>query len=163
MGTWVALLWLAGVLGVTWFGHEIPELSEAAAIAFAGHTIVGAELDPNSVQPAVRVQEMIVFLIVAGILAVKGARTNQLVLRQADIAAERANLSRYFPSSLVDVLASSDHDIGAVRTQEVAVLFTDIVGFTKFAEQHSPEAVMELLRRYHAFVERDACNQSHCE
>jgi len=154
MGTWVALLWLGGFLWVSWFGHEIPELSEAAAIAFDGHVIVGNELDPNSIQPAVRIQEMVVFLIVAAILAVKGWRSNQLLMRQADIAAERANLSRYFPSSLVDVLASTDRDIGAVRTQDVAVLFTDIVGFTQFAEQHSPEAVMELLRHYHAFVER---------
>lgn len=154
MGTWVAMLWLLGFLGVSWFGHEIPELSEAAAWAFEGHRIVTGELDPNGVQSSVRVQEMVVFLIVAAILALKGWRSNQLLLRQADIATERANLSRYFPSSLVDVLASTDHDIGAVRIQEVGVLFTDIVGFTRFAEQHSPEEVMDLLRRYHAFVER---------
>jgi adenylate cyclase len=97
---------------------------------------------------------VVVFAIVATILAVRGWRTNQLLMRQADIAAERANLSRYFPASLVDILASTDHDIGAVRTQDVAVLFTDIVGFTEFAERHSPQEVMELLRRYHALVER---------
>lgn len=154
IGTWVALLWLLGFVGVTLFGHEIPELSDAAAVAFAGHEIVASELDPNSIQPAVRVQEMVVFMIVAGILALKGWRSNQLLLRQANIATERANLSRYFPSSLVDVLASTEHDIGAVRTQDVAVLFTDIVGFTEFAERHSPQEVMDLLRRYHAFVER---------
>lgn len=154
MGSWVALLWLAGFLGVSWFGHEIPGLSEAAALAFDGYPSVAKELDPNSIQPSVRVQEIVVFLIVAAILAVKGWRSNQLLMRQAEIAAERASLSRYFPSSLVDVLASSDRDIGAVRTQDVAVLFTDIVGFTQFAETHSPEEVMDLLRRYHAFVER---------
>lgn len=154
MGTWVALLWLLGFLGVSWFGHEIPELSEAAAIAFAGYDMINTELDPNYAQPSVRIQEMVVFMIVAGILAIKGWRSNQLLLRQANIAAERANLSRYFPSSLVEVLASTNHDIGAVRTQEVAVLFTDIVGFTQYAEQHSPEEVMDLLRCYHAFVER---------
>lgn len=154
MGTWVAVLWLFGFLGVAWFGHEIPHLSDAAAAAFDGHPVILEELDPNGVQPAVRIQEMVVFLIVAGILAVKGWRSNQLLMRQANIAAERANLSRYFPSSLVDVLASTDRDIGAVRTQDVAVLFTDIVGFTKFAERHAPEEVMDLLRHYHAFVER---------
>ncbi len=153
-GTWVALLWLAGMLGVSWFGHEIPELSTAAATAFQSHPIVASELDPNGLQPSIRIQEMVVFAIVAAILAVKGWRSNQLLMRQADIAAERANLSRYFPASLVDMLASTNHDIGAVRTQEVAVLFTDIVGFTKFAEQHAPEEVMGLLRRYHALVER---------
>ena len=154
IGTWVAILWLAAFLGVSWFGHEIPELSEAAAIAFMGHEIISNELDPNYAQTSVRIQELVVFMIVAGILALKGWRSNQLLVRQANIATERANLSRYFPSSLVDVLASTDHDIGAVRTQEVAVFFTDIVGFTQFAEQNSPEVVMRLLREYHALVER---------
>ncbi len=154
IGTWVALLWLTSFVGVIWFGHEVPQLSEAAATAFAGHSIVSYELDPNSVQPNVRIQEMVVFVLVAGILAVKGWRSNQLLMRQANIATERANLSRYFPSSLVDVLASTEHDIGAVRSQDVAVLFTDIVGFTQYAEQHSPEEVMSLLRDYHALVER---------
>ncbi|MBG6199883.1 adenylate/guanylate cyclase domain-containing protein [Roseibium album] len=154
MGTWVALLWLIGLGGVSWLGQTIPGLSEAAAIAFEGHPLIREEMDPNSIQAGVRVQEILVFLIVAGILALKGWRSNQLVMRQANIAAERANLSRYFPSSLVDVLAATDRDIGAVRTQEVAVLFTDIVGFTQFAEQHTPEEVMDLLRHYHAFVER---------
>ncbi|MET1413333.1 adenylate/guanylate cyclase domain-containing protein [Roseibium sp. HPY-6] len=154
MGTWVAVLWLIGFAVVSLFGHTIPELTQAASNAFQGHPLVDEELDPNSTRPGVRVQEIVVFLIVAGILAVKGWRSNQLLMRQANIAAERANLSRYFPSSLVDVLASTDRDIGAVRTQDVAVLFTDIVGFTKYAEQHSPEDVMDLLRHYHAFVER---------
>ncbi|MCR9062053.1 MAG: adenylate/guanylate cyclase domain-containing protein, partial [Rhodobacteraceae bacterium] len=154
MGTWVALLWLIGLGGVSWLGQTIPGLSEAASIAFEGHPLIREEMDPNSIQAGVRVQEILVFLIVAGILALKGWRSNQLVMRQANIAAERANLSRYFPSSLVDVLAATDRDIGAVRTQEVAVLFTDIVGFTQFAEQHTPEEVMDLLRHYHAFVER---------
>ena len=55
---------------------------------------------------------------------------------------------------MVDALASTNHDVGAVRSQDVAVLFTDIVGFTQFAERNTPEDVMDLLRNYHAFVER---------
>ena len=158
IGTWVAMFWLVGFLCVMWFGYKVPGLSEAAALAFADYSIVSYELDPNSVQANVRVQEMVVFIIVAGILAVKGWRSNQLLMRQASIASERANLSRYFPSSLVDVLASTEHDIGAVRSQDVAVLFTDIVGFTQYAEQHSPQEVMGLLRDYHALVERAIFN-----
>lgn len=154
IGIWVALLWLIGFLGVSWFGHAIPGLSEASQQAFDGYPLLQEELDPNSVRPTIRIQEVVVILIVAAILTLKGWRSNQLLMRQASIAAERANLSRYFPSSLVDVLAQTDRDIGAVRTQNVAVLFTDIVGFTEFAEQHSPDEVMDLLRHYHAFVER---------
>lgn len=153
IGTWVALLWLLGLISVIWFGHELPDLSAATAAAFAGHPLIAKELDPNAVQVPLRIQEMVVFVIVSGVLALKGWRSNLLLIRQADIAAERANLSRYFSPNIVDALASSDHDVGAVRTQEIAVLFADIVGFTELAERYSPKKVMELLRQYHSVLE----------
>ncbi len=154
MGTWVTVLWSLGLIAVTYFGKDIPELTDKVQQAFSGYPILAEELDPNSFQLPSRIQEMVVFVVVAGILAAKGWRSNQLLLRQAAIASERANLSRYFPASIVDVLASTQHDIGAVRSQNVAVLFTDIVGFTKFAETNTPKDVMEMLRGYHAFIER---------
>lgn len=153
MGVSGSLLWLVGLLGVLYFGHRIPELSEASAAAFSDYPLIGEMLDPNNAEPTVRVWEMLVFAIVAGILTLKGWRSNQLLLRQAEVAAERANLSRYFPKNLVDELASSEHDVGAVRSQEIAVLFTDIVGFTEVAEHNPPKKVMALLRSYHAIVE----------
>jgi adenylate cyclase len=66
-------------------------------------------------------------------------------------AAERArnNLSRYFSPNLVEMLAARDEPLGAVRRQTVAVLFADIVGFTRMAEDMSPEAVVAMLREYH--------------
>jgi adenylate cyclase len=154
MGTMIFMFWLVGLAAMSWFGHTIPELTAAAASAFAGHEIVALELDPNSAQPAYRVQEAVVALMVAAILGLKGYRSNRLLIRQAEVAAERQNLSRYFPSSMVDELAASDRDLGAVRSQDVGVLFTDIVGFTEFAETHTPEEVMDFLRDYHAIVEK---------
>jgi len=121
---------------------------------FGGNPLLEQELDPNSARVPHRVQEIVVFFIVAAILALKGWRSNQLLIRQAEVAAERANLSRYFPDRIVNLLASSSHDIGSVRSQTVAVLFADIVGFTPIAEGNPPEKVMELLRRYHAVIER---------
>src|SRR5262249_25705593 len=66
-------------------------------------------------------------------------------------AAERArnNLSRYFSPNLVEMLAARDEPLGAVRRQNVAVLFADIVGFTSMAERMTPEAVVTMLREYH--------------
>ncbi len=154
MGLWVAIVWTLGLVGVLLFGKEIPELDQQAENAFAGFELVTEMLAPGSANIGNRVQEIVVFILVAGILAIKGYRTNLLIMKQADISAERANLSRYFPSSMVDALASSKHDIGAVRSQDVAVLFTDIVGFTKYAERNDAEDVMSLLRDYHALVER---------
>jgi len=66
-------------------------------------------------------------------------------------AAERArhNLSRYFSPNIVEMLAEQDEPLGPVRRQAVAVLFADIVGFTRLAETMPPEAVMTLLRQFH--------------
>ena len=153
MGTWVAILWALAAVGVAFFGTKMPELTTVAEEAFSGYDLIAEFSDPNTINVGLRIQEILLFVIVAGILAVKGYRSNRLLMQQAEISAERANLSRYFPSSLVDTLASTNHDVGAVRSEEVAVLFTDIVGFTQFAERNSPDEVMELLRRYHAMVE----------
>jgi adenylate cyclase len=66
-------------------------------------------------------------------------------------AAERArgNLARYFSPHFAALLAERDEPLGAVRRQNVAVLFTDIVGFTRMAEEMAPEAVVTLLRQFH--------------
>jgi adenylate cyclase len=66
-------------------------------------------------------------------------------------AAERArtNLSRYFSPNIVEMLAARDEPLGTVRRQTVAVLFVDIVGFTRMAETMAPEAVVTLLREFH--------------
>src|SRR5260370_17013661 len=45
--------------------------------------------------------------------------------------------------------AEQDEAVGAVRRQTVAVLFVDIVGFTRVAEAMPPEAVVTLLRQFH--------------
>src|SRR5262245_32402248 len=152
IGTWGALLWLAGLLGVHFFGQQNAALGSASQAAMGAYPLIARALDPNAAQVPLRVQEIIVFLIVAGMLGLKGWRSNQLLLKQADIAAERANLSRYFSPNMVELLASGQEDPGTVRSQDIAVLFVDIVGFTAIAESGTPEAVMELLRRYHALV-----------
>ena len=154
IGTQVAVGWGLGVLVLAYFSSEIPWMSEAIQSALPDYPEAASVLDPNSVQPGTRVQEIVVFVIVAAILAVKGWRSNRLLIAQASIAAERANLSRYFPDTMVDTLASADHDIRAVREEDVGVLFSDIVGFTQLAESMPADDVMDLLRGYHELVER---------
>lgn len=61
----------------------------------------------------------------------------------------RANLARYVSSNLIEDLAAVDEPFGPVRTQEVAVLFVDIVGFTALCEGMAPVAVVAMLRDFH--------------
>jgi adenylate cyclase len=88
-------------------------------------------------------------------ITVRKALANIAKLREMDRlrqAAERArnNLARYFSPNLVELLAAQDEPLGAVRRETVAVLFADIVGFTQMSETMPPEAVMAMLREFHA-------------
>jgi adenylate cyclase len=77
------------------------------------------------------------------------ARIRDLERRRAAAERARSNLSRYFSPNIVEILAERDEPLGAVRRQDVAVLFVDIVGFTRMAEGMAPEAVVTLLRQFH--------------
>ena len=87
-------------------------------------------------------------------ITVHKALANIAKLREMErqrMAAERArnNLSRYFSPNIVELLAARDEPLGAGRRETVAVLFVDIVGFTRIAEMMAPEDVLALLREFH--------------
>ncbi|NQV81651.1 MAG: adenylate/guanylate cyclase domain-containing protein [Alphaproteobacteria bacterium] len=100
-----------------------------------------------------RILEAAVLLLAACVVAVAVQRSRRLVVREAEAARGRANLSRYFSPAIVDELLATDAPLGAVRTQPVAVLFADIVGFTRIAETQSAEDVIDLLRGFHQRME----------
>ncbi len=88
-------------------------------------------------------------------ITVRKALANVEKLREMDrrrMAAERArnNLSRYFSPNIVELLASQDEPLGAGRRETVAVLFADIVAFTRMSELMAPEDVLAMLREFHA-------------
>jgi adenylate cyclase len=77
------------------------------------------------------------------------ARVRDLDRRRAAAERARANLARYFSPNIVEMLAERNEPLGALRRQTVAVLFVDIVGFTRMAERMPPEAVASMLRQFH--------------
>ncbi len=156
IGVAVAVVWLAAAGLVAVFGVEVPLIATAARDTALTLGIPGLEpyLNLNDVQWSLRVQEVVVFVIVAAALTLKGWRSNQLLLQQARLAAERANLSRYFAPTIVERLASQPAALSQPQTQEIAVMFTDLVGFTDLAERLPDTDVLALLRRYYAEIER---------
>jgi adenylate cyclase len=76
-------------------------------------------------------------------------RVRDLDRRRAAAERARANLSRYFSPHFAALLAERDEPLRVVRRQNVAVLFVDIVGFTRMVESMTPEAVVTLLRQFH--------------
>lgn len=77
----------------------------------------------------------------------------QALLDRAEANRARANLARYFPRRLVDVLAERDEPFGPPRQQPIGLLFADIRGFTSLSESMEPSKVMEFLRTFHALTE----------
>ncbi|MCG6868654.1 MAG: PAS domain S-box protein [Gammaproteobacteria bacterium] len=76
--------------------------------------------------------------------------------RAAELAADkaRANLARYFSPAIVETLASKDQPLGPARRDNLAIMFTDIVGFTRLSEMLEPEVVIEMLRDVHSWMEK---------
>jgi adenylate cyclase len=88
----------------------------------------------------------------AGVM--EGLYAGEEQARRRRLERQRSNLARYFPPPVVERLAGADRPIRLDRTQLVAVMFTDIVGFTKLSENLPPDEAMALLRAFHSRVER---------
>ena len=77
------------------------------------------------------------------------------MISHAGIERERTNLARYFSPNVVEQLSRNDEPLKQVRTQNVAVLFADIVDFTAYADGRSPMEVIGTLRQFHERMERE--------
>lgn len=134
------LLWITTRQGV-YTNIALPEQTVEAYLT--------AYTDPSFVFLGFWATEMIVTVIVAAGLAVIVRRSRRLVESRAVAERTRASLARYFSPNVVDHLSAAKNALGTVREQNVAVLFADIMGFTKLCEQEPADKVIALLRDYH--------------
>ncbi|SFH91625.1 adenylate/guanylate cyclase domain-containing protein [Albimonas pacifica] len=104
------------------------------------------------VDPGVWIQEVVVFLVVAAMLAQAVRLSRRTARRQAAMERRGANLARYLPAALAERMAEADAPFGGDRRAVAAILFTDVVGFTGWAEDRDPAAVAGLLREVHGLV-----------
>ncbi len=160
VGTWTAGLWIIGIAWVWWQPDRAPELTARITAAIGGDQRLQQLISPNSIVFGTRIQEIVVFMIVAVTLAVAVRRGNDLLIRHAAVERERGNLARYFSPNVVEELSKNDEPLKQVRTQNVAVLFVDIVGFTAFADARAPEEVVRTLREFHALMEQEVFRHS---
>tara|TARA_Y100001934_G_scaffold242217_2_gene297835 strand:- start:3780 stop:4115 length:336 start_codon:yes stop_codon:yes gene_type:complete len=55
---------------------------------------------------------------------------------------------------MVEALAERDTALGETKSQQVGILFADIVGFTGISEGQPANAVISMLREFHSRVAR---------
>ena len=160
VGTWTSALWIIGMIWVWWQPDRNPVLTARVAAAAGSDQRLLDLISPNSIVLTSRIQEIVVFMIVAVTLAIAVRRSNDLVIRHAAVERERGNLARYFSPNVVEELSRNDEPLKQVRSQNVAVLFVDIVGFTAFAAARTPEEVVRTLREFHALMEQEVFRHS---
>ena len=155
MGFWTSAVWAIGVGWAYLQPATHAELSERVRAAVGSDVRMFHIINPSSIGIPERFQEITVFLIVAMTLALAVRRSNALLISHAGIERERANLARYFSPNVVEQLSGNDEPLTRVHTQDVAVLFADIVGFTTYADGRDPKEVIGTLRQFHERMERE--------
>ncbi len=153
IGTITAMTWATAIALVWLTSTPDEDLTAAAQTAFGHMPVMLDYLDPNSLLLWVRIQEIVVFVVIAWILGTTVRRFSSLLMQQAALERERTNLARYFSPNVVDELSRNDEPLKRIRSQDVAVMFVDIVGFTGFAADRQAEDVIETLRAFHARME----------
>ena len=151
-GLSIALCW-AGALALAVQAPGV--VTEFSLPGLDGMPRLGAVMraqEPDFIEVTHRVQEMLIAVLVAVIAAFAVAHSRRLVIESVRAERARDNLVRYFSPAVAAELARDDHDLGAARRGHAAVLFADIVGFTRLSESIGPEGTIGLLRHWHGLL-----------
>jgi adenylate cyclase len=137
-----------------------------AAFMVAVQTDLPADL--VRVSPALRpvfsqTANLVRMLFLAGIVSVLVylvARSRRLLIEALSEAEHATNLSRYLPEPVARLVADQGLEVlSRGRHQEAAVLFADIMGFTRLAERLPPEAIGQILTQIRQ-LQREAIEQA---
>ena len=153
---WTGVTTMAAWSLATWWVVSLPEtitelnehLATPADPLWVDQSF-GMYFDPYFVSLGGWQNQVVLYLIATGLVAAAVWRSRKLLIRQARAERARGNLARFFSPNVVEQLADSDDALSEVRTQEVAVLFIDLVGFTRYSETLTPTEVIEVLRSFH--------------
>lgn len=154
------VLWVGGAAIAAWLFAAAVALSQPTLLpsvpVFPSWT--GSEVekhlaylaDPYTLRPFTLSKQVLLLALVTGTLALAVARARRLVARQAEAERERANLARYVSPNAADFAQRPGS--GELRRATAAMLFVDIVGFTRLAEAQTPEQAVGLLQEFFARI-----------
>ena len=149
---------VAWSVGVMWVVSLPNSIASTAKEALAGDMTPREEVEiflhPDFVALTIFYNQLVFLALVTLILAIAVWRSRRLVRRQVMAESARSNLSRYFSPNIVDELAGEAGGVDRVASQNAAVLFADMVGFTTLSENMTPEAVVGMLRDFHGRLAR---------
>ena len=142
-GIFAAAGWLAMVGWAVWTSPE-PVITRSFTDYLTGNRILlGAEFD-----------KVFTLLIVTGILTLALYRARATLLTSLREGAATRDMRRYFGAGVADAITQSETETAAgdAEQREAAILTLDLRGFSRFAAEHGPQRVVEMLTEYHARV-----------
>jgi adenylate cyclase len=155
----VMVMWtgIAGAIGwLAAFWHAASEVegvrnwSEIPANPTA-EQIMAVVLDPRFGGLSGRIQEAVLLVVVAFLIAVVMWRARTTLRRQLEAERDRTTLSsifgRFVPQAIVDAMVAGRGALTPVE-REATVLFADIVGFTSMTERAGAARTVEILNAY---------------
>lgn len=120
----------------------------------SSEAVISRFLDPRSVSSTNFFNQIVFLGLVTLILTATVWRSRQLVRRQVAAESARASLSRYFSPKMVRELSTNADALDRPIVQPAAILFADMVGFTRHSERMESEALVGLLREFHGRLAR---------
>ena len=151
------MLWggISAVLSWTIGVYLLVNLSDTVLVTSGEEGVeaaLAASAQPTYIDLGLRVQEVLVLIIVAGLLSLAVKRSRAVAQRQVKLARERENLARYFPEKTAQLLADRSDPFSKPAEHQAAVLFADLVNFTAWSARQSPVETINLLRDVHKML-----------
>ncbi len=145
-GVTMSACWLAGWIWVGLQPGVVIGAMPHSQMLVSADEIVASLTNPWMILPPVPLRQVEGLLLITAITATAAYRARRMVRRQAEADRARQNLSRYFSPTVVEDLSGMDDPFGEARQLSVAVLFADLVGFTRATEGRDPHQVIALVR-----------------
>jgi len=145
-----AASWMAVFFWVVAPMERVLEWGDIPAGA-TGEQYLSVVFDADFIATGSRVQESVVFLTVAVLLAIVMRRARQTVRQQLEADAERRSISeifgRYVPRAVADRVISDKGALAPVE-REATVMFIDVAGFTELTERFGPTRIVDVLNAF---------------
>ncbi|CUX59025.1 MULTISPECIES: adenylate/guanylate cyclase domain-containing protein [Agrobacterium] len=150
----ILVLWTGGVIVAIWSAgissiYNRPDTVRSGdADGISGMQALERFLTPNFVgltQMWVQVVTTVLFTLC---LAIAVLRSRNTLIAQINDNAVRESLALYVSPDVAHAMRDDVSDFGAPSKRKVAVMFVDIVGFTRMAENQSPERALALLSSF---------------
>ena len=150
------VVWTGASIATVWslaflYLYQLPESKRYGDMGLqqTDGELLNLFLNPTYVSLPQWLAQLVATGILTALLAIAVHRSRMHLRAQVEAQVLRTELARYVSPDVADALAHTPAaEFGAPRVRQVAVLFADIVGFTRLNERLSPERTLGLIRSF---------------